>query len=350
MLASCDEPLRTAFDLALVDLDGVVYRGREAVPHAAEQLLAAGSVGMKISYVTNNSAREPAEVAGQIRSYGLPCRDDDVYTSAQSAARLLTDQLPRGARVLPIGGPGLRRALDAAGFGLCSSAAEQPAAVVQGFWPELTWRDLAEAAYAINAGALHLATNLDAAIPDARGIAPGNGALVNAVVAATGKQPLASGKPRADIFQQAARHHGARRPLVIGDRLDTDLQGARAADMPGMLVLTGITGVHDAIEAPPAQRPSFVAADLRDLAHAHPAPEAVEGGWWACGEAVATVQQGELRLASRTAPGRARGLHQDMAVTLDEWRALCAAAWHHTDTGGEAVKPPRLRLDAGREG
>ncbi|HLS32322.1 MAG TPA: HAD family hydrolase, partial [Brevibacterium sp.] len=226
-LASTAVPLREAFDGALVDLDGVLYRGGSAIDHAVAELRDASTAGMALSYVTNNSARPPATVAEQIRGYGLECDEEDVLTSAQAAAQLLAEHLPERGRVLPIGGDGLRLALEHEGFTLCESAEDRPRAVVQGFSAQLTWRDLAEAAYAINEGAIHLATNLDAAIPDERGIAPGNGALVGAVVAATDRHPLASGKPTPEIFHLAAERSGARRPLVIGDRLDTDLQGAR---------------------------------------------------------------------------------------------------------------------------
>lgn len=353
------EALHTRYDAALLDLDGVVYRGSHAVVHAAEAVSRAAGEGMRPCYVTNNSSREPEVIAEQIRGYGLPCRAVDVVTSAQAAALLLTDLVPTGGKVLVVGGHGLRTALRGAGFELCDGAEDEPLAVVQGFAPDVGWRQLAEAAYAIAAGALHLATNLDTSIPDDRGVAPGNGALVGAVVHATGVEPHASGKPTAPIFHQATERIGARAPLVVGDRLDTDLQGARAAGIPGLLVLTGVSSARDAVLARPEQRPSFLAPDLRWLARSHPSPEQRSDGAWCCGDAVVRLGDDTVTLAQPdtvrdlTAPPadtRQAGARQRDTWRLgtDEWRALCAAAWHHVDRGGRLPHLADLAVDAER--
>lgn len=353
-LLGSDEPLHTRHDAALLDLDGVVYRGAHAVDHAAEAVSRAAGAGMAACYVTNNSSREPEVIAEQIRGYGLACRAVDVVTSAQAAALLLTDLLPAGGKVLVVGGQGLRTALRGAGFELCDGAEDDPLAVVQGFAPDVGWRQLAEAAYAIAAGALHLATNLDTSIPDDRGIAPGNGALVGAVVHATGVEPHASGKPTAPIFHQATHRIGARAPLVVGDRLDTDLEGARAAGIPGLLVLTGVSSARDAVLARPEQRPSFLAPDLRWLARAHPRPEQRSDGSWRCGDALVRLDDDAVVLAE---PAPARDLTAAQPGTpqrdtwqlgTDEWRALCAAAWHHVDRGGHLPHLADLAVDAER--
>ncbi|PYF99124.1 Haloacid Dehalogenase Superfamily Class (subfamily) IIA [Georgenia satyanarayanai] len=327
-----------SYDVALYDLDGVVYLGDEPVTHAPAAIQAAAARGLRPLYVTNNSSREPEDIAAQITGFGIPCEPQEIVTSAQSVALLLQDELEPGARVLPVGGQGLRTALSAAGFELVTSAADAPAAVVQGFAPDLGWRDLAEAAYAVGAGARHVATNLDGSIPKERGVAPGNGALVRAVVEATGIEPLASGKPLPAIYHQAADRLGASSPIAVGDRLDTDLEGARAAGMPGLLVLTGVTTARDAVLAPAHQRPSLLALDLRGLFVQHPAPLEVEDGRWGCGAAVARVHDGALELVDdptgplgpsdpqRLSGGRAR-------VSLDGWRALCVAAWDAADRG-----------------
>ncbi len=335
--APCD-----VHDAGLYDLDGVIYLGDDPVVHAAETVQTAAARGLRPLYVTNNSSREPEEIAAQITGFGVPCTPEEVVTSAQSVAVLLREVLQPGARVLPVGGPGLRTALEQAGFVLVSSAEDAPAAVVQGFAPDVGWRELAEAAYAIGSGARHVATNLDGSIPRERGVAPGNGALVRAVVEATGVQPLASGKPLPAIYAQAAERVHASAPLAIGDRLDTDLEGARAAGVPGLLVLTGVASARDVVLAPAHQRPSLLATDLRGLLSPHPEPRSVEDGWWACGAAVARVHDGALELVDPTGPlgssdpQRLAG-PQPAPVSLDGWRALCVAAWDAADRGSAVL-------------
>ncbi|MBD8063617.1 HAD-IIA family hydrolase [Oceanitalea stevensii] len=327
------------YDVALYDLDGVVYLGDEPVNHAPAAIQAAAARGLRPLYVTNNSSREPEDIAAQISGFGIPCEPQEIVTSAQSVALLLQEELEPGARVLPVGGKGLRTALSAAGFELVTSAADAPAAVVQGFAPDLGWRDLAEAAYAVGAGARHVATNLDGSIPKERGVAPGNGALVRAVVEATGIEPLASGKPLPAIYHQAADRLGASTPIAVGDRLDTDLEGARAAGMPGLLVLTGVTTARDTVLAPAHQRPSLLAIDLRGLFVQHPSPVEVEDGWWGSGAALARVHDGALELLDDpTGPlgptdTQRLGGGSRARVSLDGWRALCVAAWDAADRG-----------------
>lgn len=242
------------------------------------------------------------------------------------------------------GAPGCA-AIQQAAFHLVDSAADEPAAVVQGYAPHVSWRELAEAAYAIRDGARHVATNLDATLPTQRGIAPGNGALVNAVREATNTVPDSAGKPSVGIFTQAAQRLGARRPLVIGDRLDTDLHGARAAGMAGLLVLTGITSATDLLRASPAARPSYLAGDLRGLHLAHPGPHH-ENGWWQCGTAGARLRhEGHLELAGPkrgTTSLSENGQHE--VVNLDELRALCAAAWQGHDEGMALATVPHLEV------
>ena len=321
MLLASAEPLVDAYDLALVDLDGVVYRGSDVVAHAAESLDRARSAGMGLVFVTNNASREPESVAAQLVGLGIDADAAEVLTSAQVAVALLAEELPPHARVLVVGGPGLLTAVRAAGFQVVGCAADRPDAVVQGFAPDVSWRELAEAAYAIERGARHVATNRDLTLPNEQGLAPGNGSLVAAVVAATGVQPLSAGKPEPAMFRLAAAARGATRPLVIGDRLDTDLAGARAAGFAGLHVLTGVSSARDAVLAPPPQRPDFLGADLRSLHEAHPAPERGPDGWWTCGGAAARVADGSLDLRT------------DGAAPIDVARAACAAAWSAADAG-----------------
>ena len=317
MLKGTDGPLQEAFDAALVDLDGVAYRGPQAIPSAPPALQAARDAGMSIVFVTNNASREPHEVADHLSSLGIPTDPDEVLTAAQALARLMAGDLEPAATVLAVGGKGLRTALTELGFTLVASAQDNPDAVAQGFVPEISWRDLAEAAYAVQGGARFFATNLDLTLPNERGIAPGNGSLVGAVVHATGVNPTAAGKPEPTMFQHAAASVAAEKPLAIGDRLDTDLKGARAAGMPGLLVFTGVSSAADAVLAPRDQRPSYVGENLECLAESHPAPR-LEGATWI------------VRAASAFVDGRRLNV---TGSGIDAVRAACAAAWASADGG-----------------
>ncbi len=323
-LLGSDSALQVAFDAALVDLDGVTYRGPHAIPSAPPALAAARAAGMQVVFVTNNASREPETVAEHLTELGMPAKASEVMTAAQAVAALMSETLATGSRVYVVGGTGLRTAVRGAGYEIVESAEPTPDAVVQGFSPDVSWRELAEAAYAVRAGARFFASNKDLTIPNERGVAPGNGALVNVVVTATGVEPPGAGKPEPAMFRLAAAKASADRPLVIGDRLDTDLKGARAAGMPGLQVMTGVDGVREAILAPPAHRPSFLGRDLSALADVHPAPER-EGDRWRVRDAVAWVESGTL--------------HVDEALPgpdgLDGARAACAAAWEALDAGGE---------------
>lgn len=145
--------LSEAYDTALLDLDGVVYAGGAAIAHAVDSLGAARDGGMHLAYVTNNALRTPAAVAEHLTELGVPAESADVITSAQAVARLMADQLPAGARVLVVGGEGLRAALLERGLVPVESADDDPVAVAQGYGgPDMTWGRFAEAAYAIARG------------------------------------------------------------------------------------------------------------------------------------------------------------------------------------------------------
>ncbi|RPF21955.1 HAD-IIA family hydrolase [Myceligenerans xiligouense] len=326
-LIASSAPLAEAYDLALVDLDGVAYRGHLPIEHASASLTTARAGGMPLVFVTNNASREPEEVAAQLTGLDIPTDADEVMTAAQACAALLRTRLAPGAKVLVVGGKGLVTAVQSAGFEVVASADDGPDAVAQGYAPNLAWEDLAEAAYAVGRGAWHVASNLDMSLPTARGFAPGNGALVGAVTAATGVTPSSAGKPGPDMFRMAVERAGATRPLVIGDRLDTDLAGARAAGYPGLHVLTGVSTARDAVLAEPGERPSFLGADLRALLEPHPVPVR-DGGSWVCGAASARVEDGVLR------PGTGEG--------IDLVRAACAAAWAAADAGNPVATVPDL--------
>jgi len=249
-------------DCLLLDLDGTVFRGHEATLGSVETL---ASLKARALYVTNNASRGPAEVAEHLKALGFAASPDDVVTSAQSAARLLADQLSTGSKVLVIGTESLAAEIRNVNMEPVRLYADEPRAVVQGHSPETGWADLAEAALAIRSGALWVAANVDRTLPSERGLLPGNGSMVAALRAATDQAPLVAGKPQPTLLNDALARGTFERPLVVGDRLDTDIAGANAAELPSLLVLTGVSTAADMVYAIPEERPTYVAPDLRSL-------------------------------------------------------------------------------------
>jgi HAD superfamily hydrolase (TIGR01450 family) len=333
-LRGSTDPLDTAYDVALLDLDGVVYLGGTAIPGAAQALRKAESAGMRLAYVTNNAFRTPAAVAALLTSFGAPATAPDVVTSAQAAARLLAERLPAGAPVLVIGGTGLRMAVRERGLRPVSTVADRPQAVVQGYSPDVGYSVLAEGGLAVAAGALFVATNGDLTLPSRRGRQPGNGSLVQVIATATGVQPLVAGKPEPPLHRESVLRTGAKHPLVVGDRLDTDIEGARRVSADSMLVLTGVTDPADAVLASPSQRPTYLAEDLAGLLEPHPDVTSLDGAF-SCEGWTARWAQEHLEL---TGDGE----------RIDGLRALCAAAWATEGVSAESVRPAIERLDGAR--
>jgi glycerol-1-phosphatase len=314
-------PLSATYDVAMLDLDGVVYVGPDAVPGAPAYLAEAASSGMRLAYVTNNASRTPAAVADHLRELGVAVRDEDVVTSAQAAARLLSGQLPSGASVFVIGGTGLEVALREQGLRPVQDVQAEPAAVVSGFSAELRWGTVVAGAILVRQGLPWVASNTDLTVPTAQGPGPGNGELVEVVRRFARRDPVVAGKPEKPLFEETLRRVGGERPLVVGDRLDTDILGARTVGYDSLLVMTGVTDAETLVAAPPELRPSYVAADLDALAD--PQPEVL-------------VDRGSARSAGWTATVR-----DDGVLTVDGtgnrhgwWRAVAVAGWQHLDTTG----------------
>ncbi len=326
-----DKDLISTFDALLADLDGVVYAGPHAIPGAVESLRKLAEIGVGLGYVTNNASRTPAQVAQHLRDLGAPAEDEQVVSSSQAAGELLASLLPAGARVLITGGDALAREIELVGLVPVRSGAEEPVAVVQGFHPDVSWKELAEASYVVAGGALWVATNTDMSIPQARGIAPGNGSLVAAVAAATGQRPLVAGKPEAPLFQAAAKRLAADRPLVVGDRLDTDILGGNNAGFATVAVLTGVDTRETILAARTLERPRFLINDLTDLYRPYPAVEH-DAGRYRCGAASAVADGQSVRISGD--PG-----------DLDAWRAACAAWWAANPETATALAPAIEWLD-----
>ncbi len=250
------------YDALLLDLDGTVFAGHQAIPNAKETLEGLDTARF---FVTNNASRRPSEVAAHLRDLGFEASAEMVVTSAQTGARLLAEHLPAGSRALVVGTDGLAQEVREAGIAVTRSADDGPAAVIQGHSPDTGWAQLSEAALAIRAGALWVATNVDATLPSERGLLVGNGSMVAALRNATGKEPLVAGKPAAPLMADAIARAGGSAPLVVGDRLDTDIEGGHSVGIESVLVLTGVSTVTDLLAAPPEQRPTYVVDDLAGL-------------------------------------------------------------------------------------
>jgi len=322
-LRASDGPLVEVYDGALLDLDGVVYVGRHAVDGVPDLLAKLRDAGVRLAFVTNNASRTAAGVAEHLRELGIDADEADVVTSAQAAAHETARLVGRDSAVLLVGGEGLSVALQHEGLRVVQSADDEPAAVVQGFHPRVGWELLAEGAFAIENGAAWVASNLDLTFPTSRGVAPGNGTLVNALAAAVGRRPdCVAGKPYRPLFDEAVRRLDVRRPLVVGDRLDTDIAGAHSADLDSLLVMTGVTDLSTLCRADAEHRPSFLGWTMDALVRAHGVPERREDGWVLGGWRVRC----------------------DGAVSIDDrdgddddgLRAVAAAAWDWADRNDPA--------------
>ena len=269
------EQLIDRYDLVILDLDGVVYVGDGPVPAAADAVARLRQAGRPVAFVTNNASRSAGEIAERLAGMGIPATADQVLTSAAVAAEVLGDRLAPGSPVLVVGADALAGEVARVGLHPVRRADDRPVAVVQGYGPEVGWAELAEACLAIRAGAAWVVTNTDRTLPSPRGALPGNGALVAALQTTLERDPdLVVGKPEPALFTTAAQRTGAVAPLVVGDRLDTDIEGAYRAGMDSLLVLTGISDEAAARSAPAPRRPRYLGADLTALfAPAAPLPQ-----------------------------------------------------------------------------
>ncbi len=318
---SSSTPL-TGVEALFADLDGVVYAGPRSIPYAVESLNeVAGSV--RVGYITNNASRTDESVAAHLRELGLRCTSADIVTSPQAAMGILRSLAPAGSTILVIGGDGLISEVKKAGFTITDSANDNPSAVIQGFSPDIGWKHLAEASFALNArtddhpdGIPWIATNMDWTIPVERGTAPGNGTLVSAVHLAAGRMPVVAGKPEPAIFEEARTRFAVTDALYVGDRLDTDILGANRAKMRSALVLTGIDGPKQVLAAPEGQRPDMILSDLRDLLEPYPETVVSKKGAITVGTATVHVAANDVDIVV------------DQAGTgLDLLRATCQLIW-----------------------
>lgn len=252
----------SSYEGIVFDLDGVVYVGGEtgirALPGAAKAIATAREAGLSVAFMTNNASRTPDDVVGELAGLNIPARAEEVVTSGQAAAELLAP----GSRCLVVGSDGLRSVLREHDCVLVDEP-ETAEVVVVGFTQNLVWDDLRRATLALAGGARFVGTNADVAFPSAEGLWPGNGAILAALEAASGREPEIAGKPQAPMFEAAAARLGAQRLLMVGDRAETDIVGAQAAGWDTALVLTGVSGREQAQALDPP--PTYVLETLEDL-------------------------------------------------------------------------------------
>ena len=325
-------PLAETYQLALLDLDGVVYRGKNPVEHAADSIHAAESLGMTIEYTTNNSSRHQSVVADQLKGFGLAVEPWQVITSSVVAARMVAKAVPSGARVLVLGADHLRDEVARNGLTIVEAPQDHPDAVIQGWYPEMTWQMMANVSFAVEAGAAYFVTNRDLTIPRELGIAPGCGSMIQAVINATGVEPVASaGKPESFMYDEARELNAAEghdlvpkeSSIAIGDRLDTDIEAGNRGGYDSLAVLTGVTNPAELMLAPEHLRPTFVAKDLRELAKAQPEPERVDEHRWTCAGASASMEGDRLDISDST--------------DINALRAAIGLMWWMADNGRDVA-------------
>lgn len=322
MLEESTTPVVEAHDLVMFDLDGVVYVSGTGIDGVAERIDRVRATGRHVAFVTNNASRTPEQVAARLVKAGVAAAASDVVTSAQAAASVLLAEHGPGARILLLGGEGLDVALREAGL---EPVAEPggAVAVTSGYGPDVRWRDIMRVSVLVRDGLPYVASNADMTIPTAYGLAPGHGVLVATITGFAGVPATVAGKPEKPLMEETVRRVGGERPIMVGDRLDTDIEGAHAIGIPSLLVLTGVTWLEELVAATPRLRPTYISPDMAGLFEAHPVPEMGEsvvslGGW------SGSVVDHRLRLAGD-------------GSDADWWRVAATVGWRYLDETGQVA-------------
>lgn len=315
------EALIDRYDAALFDLDGVLYLGPIAVPGAAEGVAGLRERGVKLGFVTNNAARPPEAVTEQLTSLGMPCVAADVVTSGQALIAMLGRELPAGSKVFVAGTQALVDQAIAAGFEVVDSFRDKPVAVLQGYHPRACWPMFDEAAHAIQRGAAWYASNTDSTRPTEFGLVPGAGSQIGVVSTAVETTPKVAGKPYPPLLNETVLRLQTNHPIFVGDRCDTDIEGACNVGMDSLFVFSGVHGKYDLVHAKPSWRPTWIGQDVQALLA--PAREArIEGSSAVCGSVTASVAGGAVLLSEVPA---------DQAGQLDALWALLQLTWADDD-------------------
>lgn len=248
----------------VIDIDGVLWRGQTPLPGVVEFFDRLHERKIPFILATNNAAASPDKVCQRLQQMGVHSSTEEILTSGQASAEYLRHELSIGSSIYAIGEEPLKTALVQAGFNLNPNA-NGVQAVVVGLDRQCTWEQLAEAALAIQAGALFIGTNPDVTFPIERGQVPGNGAMLAALRKATGVEPRIIGKPEPHLYLHAIAllQTEPDRALAVGDRLETDILGGQRAGMMTALILTGVTQRHELVNSP--IQPDVVFEDLPQL-------------------------------------------------------------------------------------
>lgn len=319
--------LATAYDLLMFDLDGVVYVDGHAVEHAAESIAHARDAGVHIAFITNNASRTPEEVASQLRDLGVAADSGDVVTSSQAAAHLLLDAYGERSPISVLGARGLVEALEEAGLEPVEVGDPRAVAVVSGYAPDIRWRVIMQAATLIRNGLPWVVTNTDLTLPTDNGLAPGHGTLVRLISEFADVTPRVAGKPRRPLLDETRRRVQGERPLMVGDRLDTDIAGAIEAGTDSLLVMTGVSALADLLAAGVDERPTWIGHDLTALGRPGLAATA-DGDTWTSGPWRASVEEERMVV---------EGTGEQPEECDAWWTAVAAAGWAHLDETGKAA-------------
>ncbi|QZY30821.1 HAD-IIA family hydrolase [Nocardioides coralli] len=307
----------------MFDLDGVVYIGETAVPGAPDQLRALRDTGVHVAFITNNASRPPDAVVQRLAAVGVEASPADVVTSAQAAAHVLRTRFGSDAAIAVLGAEGLVEAVREEGLEPRDVDDADVVAIVSGYGPDVVWRDVMRAAVRIRGGLPWVASNTDRTLPTHDGPAPGHGVLVDMIARFADVTPEVAGKPERPLLDETIRRVGGDRPLMVGDRIDTDIEGARNVSVASLLVMTGVTGLDELVSAAPRLRPTHVSTDLTGLFAVHGCPERRDAGW-ELGGWTARVDDGVLAVTGSGAVD-------------DWWRVVATAGWHHLDEHGTPV-------------
>ncbi len=281
------------YDAALFDLDGVIYLGPEPIAYAADSIERLRRQGIRPAFVTNNAGRSVQTVAAHLRECGIETAKEDIVTSAQAIADLMVEELDEGSSVLVCGAPSLADEIASRGLRVVHQASDNPVAVVQGYDPQMTWPRIDEVCIAIQSGARWYASNPDTTRPTDRGIVPGAGAQIQAVRFTVDTDPVMAGKPYPPLLKTTVARLGCSRPIFIGDRLDTDIEGAHRVGMDSFMVFTGAHGKKDLIAADEQHRPTAIGADLRWLFSPSRKVE-LSDSWARCGKVLVSCEGDRL--------------------------------------------------------
>lgn len=316
-----------AYDAALFDLDGVVYLGPDPVVGAAQSLHELRRLGVRVGFVTNNAGRSADVVVEHLNELGIECTRSDVVTSSQAIAQLMATELPPQAKILVCGAQALVDEIEAVGFTLARDYTDEPVAVVQGYDPQMIWPRLDDACLAIQRGARWYGTNTDINRPTNLGLVPGAGAQIQAVATSVQAEITVAGKPYPPLLLETIKRMQTRRPVFVGDRLDTDIEGANNVGIDSFLVFTGAHGKWELASAVPEQRPTAIGHDLRGLLK--PRREAVwKGETVHCRGVVADAVEGQVRVS---------GPLEELREQLDALWAIVQLTWRHPELDAEAA-------------